>query len=120
MKKLIVAIAACVLAAPAASGQFIRFDGVKGESTTATDACGPNGEAIQGSLDRDIIRRIPKSPPQPRAGHNPHKNEIEILSATQPAAGGVQVAVGDVNGDGRADATCAPGRRPSGQVRTNQ
>ncbi len=120
--RLIFVGAMMAIAVPAAGGQFIKFDGVKGEArggtgcadivtgagagagpgTTVTAPNGssamkeakltprksggdPKGEAINGGLNRDIIRRIPKSPPP------------------QEARGGVQVAAGDVTGDGRAD-----------------
>lgn len=129
--RLIVVGAMMAIAVPAAGGQFIKFDGVKGEA--ARTGCGspdivtgagngagplgtghgagkvsmatrsqgagmkeakltprksggdPKGEAINGGLNRDIIRRIPKSAPPAEA------------------RGGVQVAAGDVTGDGRAD-----------------
>lgn len=107
--RLIFVGAMMAIAVPAAGGQFIKFDGVKGEAArsgcavrdVAAPATGaamkkatltprksggdPKGEAINGGLNRDIIRRIPKSPPPPEA------------------RGGVQVAAGDVTGDGRAD-----------------
>ena len=129
--RLIILGAMMAIAVPAAGGQFIKFDGVKGEAarsgcgspdivTGAGNGAGPvgtghgagkvsmgaggrsaamkqakltprkaggedKGEAINGGLNRDIIRRIPKSPPP------------------QEARGGVQVAAGDVTGDGRAD-----------------
>ncbi|MCR5871602.1 MULTISPECIES: hypothetical protein [unclassified Sphingomonas] len=112
--RLIIVGAMMAIAVPAAGGQFLKFDGVKGESrddvrcidivagagagagsgamkqaklTPRKAGGGGNGEAIQGGLDRDIIRRIPKGPPP----------------KPQEARGGVQVAVGDVTGDGRAD-----------------
>lgn len=120
--RLIFVGAMVAIAMPAAGGQFIKFDGVKGEVaadtgcadivTGAGPGAGPGtkvtaptgsgasaeakltprksggedkGEAINGGLNRDIIRRIPKSP------------------APSEARGGVQVAAGDVTGDGRAD-----------------
>lgn len=106
--RLVVVGAMMAIAMPAAGGQFMKFDGVKGE-TGGRAACadiitgagrgggafkqakltprkgGSDGEAINGGLNRDIIRRIPKSP------------------ARAEARGGVQVAAGDLNGDGRAD-----------------
>ena len=113
--RLMIVGAMMAIAVPAAGGQFMKFDGVKGESrddarcadVIAGAGAGAGsgaamkqaklmprkaggeekGEAIQGSLDRDIIRRIPKSPPP----------------KPQEARGGVQVAAGDVTGDGRTD-----------------
>jgi hypothetical protein len=113
MMRLMIVGAMMAIAVPAAGGQYMKFDGVKGESRddarcadiitgagagagsgamkqaklTPRKTGGDGGEAVQGSLDRDIIRRIPRGPkPKP-----------------QEARGGVQVAAGDVTGDGRAD-----------------
>ncbi|OYX50897.1 MAG: hypothetical protein B7Y97_06715 [Sphingomonas sp. 32-66-10] len=112
------------IAVPAAGGKYMKFDGVKGESRddarcadiitgagagagagsgamnqaklTPRKTGGDGGEAVQGSLDRDIIRRIPRGP-KPKA---------------QEARGGVQVAAGDLNGDGAA----APARTKVGDI----
>ena len=106
--RLLVVGAMMAIAMPAAGGQFMKIEDIKGESrndarcanvpdivTGAGPGGGPrarltvrksggDGEAVQGSLDRDIIRRIPRGP-KPKA---------------QEARNGVQVAAGDVTGDG--------------------
>lgn len=113
MMRLMIVGAMMAIAVPAAGGQFMKFDGVKGEShndarcadiitgagagagsgamkqakLTPRKTGGDGGEAVQGSLDRDIIRRIPRG----------------LKPKPQEARGGVQVAAGDLNGDGRAD-----------------
>lgn len=110
--RLMIVGAMMAIAVPAAGGQYMKLDGVKGESRddarcadiitgagagagsgamkhaklTPRKSGGDRGEAVQGSLDRDIIRRIPRGP-KPKA---------------QEARGGVQVAAGDLNGDGAA------------------
>lgn len=120
--RLMIVGAMMAIAVPAAGGQYMKFDGVKGESRddarcadiitgagagagsgamkqaklTPRKFGGDGGEAVQGSLDRDIIRRIPRGP-KPKA---------------QEAAGGVQVAAGDLNGDGAA----APARTKVGDI----
>ena len=110
--RLIVVGAMMAIAMPAASGQYMKFGGVKGETSEGRCANAPkpkagswhtgggggagkanltaggDGEAIQGALDRDIIRRIPK-------GQKPKPQE---------ARSGVRVAAGDVTGDGKAAA----------------
>ena len=87
MMRLLIAGAMLAIAMPAASGQYMKLGDVKGESKDPRCAAG-NGEAIQGGLDRDIIRRIP-SRPKPQPGR---------------VQGGVQVAAGDVTGGGQSAA----------------
>lgn len=122
--RLMIVGAMMAIAVPAAGGQFMKIDGVKGESRddarcvdsiagagagagagsgamtqaklTPQKTGGDGGEAVQGSLDRDIIRRIPRGP-KPKA---------------QEARGGVQVAAGDLNGDG----ATAPARTKVGDI----
>ena len=84
--RMMTGIAIALIAAPAAGGQFMKFEDVKGESSGVR--CARGGEAINGGLNRDIIRRIPGRP-------KPKPQQAE-------ARGGVQVAAGDVDGDGRA------------------
>lgn len=118
--RLIIVGAMMAIAVPAASGQYLKIDDIKGESKDdrcaatpkpkaggwhtgggggagkANLTAGGDGEAIQGALDRDIIRRIPK-------GQKPKSQE---------ARSGVRVAVGDVTGDGKA----APARTKVGDI----
>lgn len=120
--RLVIVGAMMAIAVPAAGGQYMKFDGVKGESRddarcadiitgagagagssamkqaklTPRKTGGDGGEAVQGSLDRDIIRRIPRGP-KPKA---------------QESRGGVQVAAGDVTGDG----TAGPARTKVGDI----
>lgn len=83
--RILVGIAMALVAAPAAGVQYMAVEGVKGESSDARCA---RGEAINGGLDRDLIRRTP-SRPKPQSG-------------AAKARGGVKAAAGDVTGDGPA------------------
>lgn len=136
MMRLVVVGAMVAIAMPATGGQYMKIEDIKGESTDAKGCgaapdiiagAGPgggprvgmaatgggggagagkvsmtpgtgsgDGTAVQGSLDRDIIRQIPKgSKPKP-----------------QESRGGVQVAAGDVTGDG----ATKPGRTKVGDI----
>jgi hypothetical protein len=114
MIRLAIIAAMAAVAFPAASGQYLKIDDIPGESKAARceDGRAPtspstasaggggagkvkmaadgDGTAIQGALDRDIIRRVPRRPSTSQATPEPQA----------ASSGGVRVAVGDVTGDG--------------------
>lgn len=125
LKMLIGAAALTLCAASTANAQYMKIDDLPGDAEahpcTSKDVAAP-GATPRGNLDRDIIRRTVPSRPR----------------------GGVRVAAGDVNGDGKASSHlgggsgsgkvsfppepvagqasdgCATRGKATGQIRTNQ
>ncbi len=83
--RILGAIVMAMIAAPVAGGQFLKFDGVKGE--TRSQGCEGATDIVTGAG---------------AGGHRQREATITPRKAgEQQAKGGIRVASGDIDGDGR-------------------
>lgn len=105
--------AAMFIAAPAfaASDYYIVIDGVEGEATTSVEVLSwswgtsnPGTAAVSdiGSSGQDGVGTLRESPSRPSVQASQNTQSLRE-SPTRASTGGVAVAAGDLDGDGRAD-----------------
>lgn len=118
MLRLILMTGALALTATAAqaasSDYFLKIDGVDGEAQVdgwsfgaCNAGCMSGGSSASGRITASQnSQSLRESPSRPSSGMGKGKASMSDFSVTRagaPSAGGVHVAAGDIDGDGRAD-----------------